>query len=159
MTPEGLLDLFEIERVRQALSDRDQFIQLGHARSLGLCRGIRGERDRATFLALSILVKHEHDTENDERGQQVEVVLLLHGADRVQHEAQRLLKHHRGPYDQTDRQRAVVVDVEKAEPGHARCSAIWLPEQCAETGRQLDWLRRLARTTVRLRTSVRTERP
>ena len=31
-------------------------------------------------------------------------MLLLHGADGVQHEAQRLLKHHRRPYDETDRQ-------------------------------------------------------
>ena len=119
MTPEGLLDLFEIERVRQALSDRDQFIQLGHARSLGLCRGIRGERDRATLLPFSILVKHEYDGEDHERWQQIEVVLLLHGTDGVQHEAQRLLKHHGGPDDEAKRQRAVMFEVDKPEFAHA----------------------------------------
>jgi hypothetical protein len=131
--PQGLLQRRRIQRVGERLTERHQQFELGRAHPrLG---GFRGGGQRAGFgvLALARLVENQHAAEDRERGQQVDVIPLLHIEPRLPHETKRTLKDHDSAGNEADDERGVV-PVDKAHDDSLADRSTHEPTGFAGTG-------------------------
>ena len=113
VTPDGMTQCGEVERVGEAAPERHELFELLRASPLELRLRLGGKRVGLHLLPLAVLMEDKDDAQHDERGNEIEAVPLLDFGGEIQQPAERLLENDHRAGNQAGGERRVVALVEK----------------------------------------------